>query len=137
MSLPDKDRLPVFATRHDMIEQSFSVESGMARHRKEIVDLLDLGKSDAPADGHAGRRNKRKRFHQQRASCSPFASKSKIDKIVCCARPYCPDPTAELLSSFLSGDCSERKHKTRLDPALSFENRRLSIIEIPLHLACN
>ena len=49
MSLPDKDRLPVFATRHDMIEQSFSVESGMARHRKEIVDLLDLGKSDTPA----------------------------------------------------------------------------------------
>ena len=49
MSLPDKDRLPVFATRHDMIEQSFSVESEMARHRKEIIDLLDLGKSDTPA----------------------------------------------------------------------------------------
>ena len=33
MSLPDKDRLPVFATRHDMIEQSFSVESEMARQQ--------------------------------------------------------------------------------------------------------
>jgi len=127
MSLPDKDRLPVFATRHDMIEQSFSVESGMARHRKEIVDLLDLGKSDTPADVISA-----KGFIN---SAHPVHLSHQNPRLI---RLFVvPDPTAELLSSFLSGDCSERKHKTRLDPALSFENRRLSIIEIPLHLACN
>lgn len=40
--LTDKDLLPIVAAGSDMIEQSFSVHSGMARHGKEIPELLDF-----------------------------------------------------------------------------------------------
>jgi len=40
--LTDKDRLLIIAAGHDMIEQSFNVDSGMARHGKEIPELLDF-----------------------------------------------------------------------------------------------
>ena len=46
VALSGEDLLPVIAAGHDMIEQSFSVDSGMARHGKEIQELLDVGKSD-------------------------------------------------------------------------------------------
>jgi hypothetical protein len=46
VALSEEDLLPVIAAGDNMVDQAFSVDSGMARHGKEIIELLDLGKSD-------------------------------------------------------------------------------------------
>jgi hypothetical protein len=47
VALSEEDLLPVIAAGDDMLEQAFSVDSGMARHGKEITESLDSGMSEA------------------------------------------------------------------------------------------
>ncbi len=46
VALAHKYLLPVITTRHHVVQHSFSMHSGMARHWTAITELVELGKSD-------------------------------------------------------------------------------------------
>ena len=46
VALSKKYLLPIIAARHHVVEQTFSVDSGMAGHGLALTELIDLGKSD-------------------------------------------------------------------------------------------
>ena len=48
--LPPKDLLPVIAMGDHMVEQSFGVNAGMARHTAQETELVNLGKSETAGE---------------------------------------------------------------------------------------